>query len=265
MRACFVIAVALVCTIISVSADNTLPPVIIGSPSRIELSCTDLLKSMAWWSRFGFAPQSRQGDKIDSAITLTDGQLIITLVKTSQPSPVLIFRCANTNRLKEQLDSLTVRTNMELEGPAYCELRFRSPNSVFLAVRVSTIETHMQITGDLNPICGKLTELSTAADHIAVEQQWWADLGFVASRRDSVPYKFVNMTDGHIEIGIHEDRDITGLAFTYFMPDMEQRIDRLKKSGLVPVDEFPTNDGRIGNAIFSSPDGQQVYLFEGTK
>jgi len=220
---------------------------------------------MAWWARFGFLPMSRPGDKADSAITLTDGQLVLTLVKISQPSPVLVYRCGSTKRLKEQLDSLTILSNFEVEGPTYRELRFRSPNGVYISARVGTIETAIKITGNLNQICGKLTELSTGAEKLKNEQQWWSDLGFVASRGDSVPYRFVNMSDGHIEIGIHEGRDITGLAFTYFMPDMEQRIDRLKKSGLVPVDEIPTNDGRIGNAIFSSPDGQQVYLFEGTK
>ncbi|MBK7032677.1 MAG: hypothetical protein IPH49_05325 [Ignavibacteria bacterium] len=71
------------------------------------------------------------------------------------------------------------------------------------------------------------------------------------------------MGDERIEIGIHEERDIASVAFTYFMPDMEQRIARIKQLGLTPIEEIPTPDNRIGNAIFQSPDGQLLYLFDG--
>ena len=49
------------------------------------------------------------------------------------------------------------------------------------------------------------------------------------------------------------------------MPDMEQRIERLKNAGMKPIEEIPSADKRIANAIFQSPDGQLVFLFETPK
>lgn len=265
IRSLLIIAVAAIglTSPLSAQTSSMMPKAIIGSHTRVIVSVKDLLQSMAWWTKFGFSPLSRPEDKIDSAITLSDGQVIITLVKTNQPSPVIVYRCDNIKRLKAQLDSLTILTTFDLEGPSYKELRLRSPNSVYLAVRPSTMEDDFKATGALNPVCGNLTEYSTSATKLRDEQSWWADLGFAPVRGDSVPYPYVNMGDERIEIGIHEDRDIASLALTYFMPDMEQRIARIKQLGLTPIEEIPTADNRIGNAIFQSPDGQLVYLFDG--
>lgn len=256
------------CAIGKAQSDTATPPAslsILGTPSRIVLSCKDLLKSMAWWTRMGFSPMSRSGEKPDSAITLTDGQIVITLDKTSQPSPVLVFRTKNIKRVKELIDSLAFRYMFDVEGPSYSELRLRSPNDVFFSVRTLASEGELRGSGVANPVCGNLTEIASGTIQLNVDRQWFLDLGFKVIRTDSVPYSFVNLGDGRINIGLHFQRDIPSAALTYFSPDMDQRIDRLKKSGIVPIDEMPTEDGRIGNAIFESPDGQLVYLFEGTK
>ncbi len=238
---------------------------IIGAHTRVLISTKDLLNSMAWWTRMGFSPQPIASEKSDSAITLSDGQVVITLVKTSMPSPVIVYRSANIKRCKEQLDSLAMSTTYDIEGPSFGEIRLRSPNNVYVAVRPAGIEPVLKATGAMNPVCGDLTEYSTAAVRLAPEVAWWKDLGFTAVKVDSTVYPFVNMGDGSIEIGIHENKDIPSLALTYFMPDMEQRIDRLKKSGMNPIEEIPTADDRVANAIFRSPEGQLVYLFETPK
>ncbi|MCX6141175.1 MAG: hypothetical protein NTX15_10180 [Candidatus Kapabacteria bacterium] len=251
--------------LLSAQTSTQTPKTLIGTPTRVVLSTKNMLQSMAWWTKMGFSPVSRPTDKIDSAITLFDGQVVITLVKTSQPSPVLVYRCENIKSLKAKLDSLTIASTYDVEGPSFSELRLRSPNNVYLALRPETLEEDYKKVIALNPMCGKLTEFSAAASKVKPERQYWEDLGFVVVRGDSIPYEFVNMGDGHIEIGIHLDRDIVSTAFTYFMPDMEKRIENLRTSGIFPVEEIPTADNRKANAIYESPDGQLVFLFEGTK
>lgn len=241
------------------------PNALIGKPTRVVLSTKNMLQAMAWWTRMGFAPMSRPTDKIDSAITMFDGQVVITLVKTSQPSPVLVYRCENIKDLKKTLDSLTIASTFDVEGPSFGELRLRSPNKVHLAIRPETLEEDFATTSALNVVCGKLSEFSTSATKIKTEQDYWTDLGFVLVRADTVPYEFVNMGDGRIEIGIHLNLEIASTAFTYFMPDMERRIENLRTNGIFPVEEIPTADNRKANAIYESPDGQLVFLFEGKK
>lgn len=248
-----------------VQAQSPLSSVDLYTASRVELTSRDLLESLTWWARLGFSPIRRPGDRVDSALTLSDGQIVITLVKRSQPSPTLIFRTENIDAMKRDLEVLGFRRDIETEDTTIREIRLRSPNNVFVSIRDKNIETEIRPTAELNPVCGKLTELSTAAEVLDVEQSWWSKLGFTVARGDAKPYPFVNMTSGFTEIGIHEARNIPSLTLTYFMPDMLQRIARLTNQGLEPSEVLPGLDSQVRNAVYVSPDGQVVYLFEGKR
>ncbi|MBU3699255.1 MAG: VOC family protein [Candidatus Kapabacteria bacterium] len=247
------------------SAQTTGGTIDLASATRIELASRDLLESLTWWARLGFAPIRRPGDRVDSALTLSDGQLVITLVRKSQPSPMIIFRVDDLESTKRILVAQGFRIEVETENGATREIRLRSPSSVFVTIRDRRIETDVRTTAELNPICGKLTELSTSIDTLSKEQTWWTKLGLRVARADDKPYSFVNMTSGFTEIGIHEARDIPSLAFTYFMPDMLNRINRLREQGLEAAELIPGPDSLPRNAIYVSPDGQLVYMFEGKR
>lgn len=246
-------------------SQGTVSKVELNSAVRLELASRDLLESLTWWARFGFTPIRRPGDRVDSALTLTDGQVVITLVKKSQPSPALIFRSEDLEKVKQDLDALGFRSDVDTQDKVIREIRLRSPNSVFVTIRNKRVEPEIRPTTEMNPVCGKLTELSTAAVVLGDEKDWWTKLGFTVARGDKTPYPFVNMTSGFTELGIHEGRAISSLALTYFMPDMASRIARLKNQGLEPNDTAPGPDDVLRNAIFVSPDGQLLYLFEGKR
>lgn len=246
-------------------AQRPITTVTIGSASRIELASRDLLESLTWWARFGFDPIRRPGDRVDSALTLTDGQVVITLVKKSQPSPTLIFRADDLESMRRDLLALGFRIDADTRDSVLREIRLRSPSDVFLAIRSKREEAEIRSTAEVNPICGKLTELATSTDSLAVEKRWWTKLGFVVARGDTLPYPFVNMTSGFTEVGLHEGRNIPSLALTYFMPDMAQRINRLRGQGLDPAEVVPGPDATIRNAVYVSPDGQLLYMFEGKR
>lgn len=259
------ITVILLCSSISAFGQTTGAKVDLYSAVRLELTSRDLLESLTWWARLGFSPIRRPGDRVDSALTLTDGQIVITLVRRSQPSPALIFSTDDLEGTKRTLDALGYRTDAATQDSVLREIRLRSPNNVFSTIRPKKVETEVRTTTELNPVCGKLTELSTAAEVLDVEKQWWAKLGFTVARGDTVPYPFVNMTSGFTELGIHQGRDVPSLTLTYFMPDMAQRINRLRNQGIEPAEVVPGIDSQIRNAVYVSPDGQVVYLFEGKR
>lgn len=48
---------------------------------------------------------------------------------------------------------------------------------------------------------------------------------------------------------------------SYFEPDMEARITRLKERGVEFVEELPDERGAVTCAIAVSPDGGQFFLF----
>ncbi|MCO6465903.1 MAG: hypothetical protein J5I53_04725 [Bradyrhizobiaceae bacterium] len=240
---------------------------VLGDPTRIVLSCKNVIQSMAWWSRLGFTPTPGNTARPDSAITLADGQVVITLVKDNLPSPILMFASNDVRMLKDSLDSLRILTTYDVMGPTLGELRLRSPSGVHMAVRPSTMEPRIPTSGDSNIVCGKLTEISVdVADFpLSKEQRFWEVLDFSVERSGVKPYPFAVVTDGYVHIGLHEMRDIPSVAFTYFASNMVERIDRLKKSGITFVDEYKNAEGAVEHVYIESPDGQLVMLFTGNQ
>lgn len=239
---------------------------ILGQPTRLVLSCTDVIQSMAWWSRIGFTPTPGNTSRPDSAITMSDGQLVITLVKDFLPSPILMFASRNIRMLKDSLDSLRVPVLYDVHGPTLGELRLKSPSNVHIAVRPSDSEKRVPVSGDSNIACGKFTEVSVSVADFPIkkEKMYWEMLDFSIRKSGDTPYKYAIITDGYVNVGLHELRDIPSVAITYFAPDMKARLDRLKKAGITFSDEYKDADGVVEHAYLLSPDGQLVMLFNGT-
>jgi hypothetical protein len=234
---------------------------LLGTPSRLQLSVSDLMTSMVWYARLGFSPVNVPDARPDSLMYLTDGQVVVSLVKQKVPSPVIIFRAPNLKAIKDTLDKMGVACIAELRGPGYGELRITSPSGIYISVRPETDEPSITRTGQDNAFCGRLGEWSIGVPSLTAERQWWADLGFKQVDGDSVPYPFAIMSDGAAKIGLHQGLDITTLAITYFSKDAADRIDRLRKSGM----EFDTalipESASASNAALRSADGQLVFVF----
>lgn len=234
---------------------------LLGTPSRLQLSVTDIMSSVVWYARLGFSPVSAANARPDSLMFLTDGQVVLSLVKTKVPSPVIIFRAANLKAIKDTLDKMGVPCLTELRGPSYGELRITSPSGIYISVRPETDEPSVTRTGQDNPFCGKLGEWSIGVPSLPRERQWWADLGFTQVDGDSVPYPFGIMTDGVARIGLHQGLDIPTLAVTYFSKDAAERIDRLQKSGMEFDTQLIPEGAAKDNAALRSSDGQYIFVF----
>ncbi len=241
-------------------------PTLLGSSSRIELACQDVITSLAWWTRMGFLPVPQANERPDSMITVSDGQVVLTLTKRSQPSPTLVFQHPDLRALKDTLEALGSRLGVTVDGPSISELRLASPNGVHMAVRSTTREPWRPHLADSNQLCGKLTELSigTSGD-MTDELIFWERLGFTVKREGRAPYHFALLTDGTFTIGVHDQRDIPSLSLTYFAQNMADRLDILRASGVVLTQESITAEGRTGSSIATSPDGQRVMLFSGNQ
>ncbi len=249
---------------VQVNAADTVKSSLLGTYTRVVLSCKNVVQSMSWWTRIGFSPTADGMDRPDSAITMTDGQIGITLVKDVLPSPIIMFAHPNMRMLKDSLDSLRINTTFDVKGPTIGEIRLVSPNGVHLAVRPEPGEQVVPVSGDSNRICGKLAELSIGTGYIKTEQSFWERLDFTIQKSGMIPYAFTNMWDGKFIIGLHEEREIPTVAFSYFAADMKDRIELLRKSGITFYDELKDDAGVTEHAYLLSPDGQLVMLFSGT-
>lgn len=235
---------------------------VLGAPTRLVLSCKDVISSLTWWTRLGFLPAGAPG-RPDSAITLTDGQMVITLTKESLPTPIVMFSSPNIKQLKDSLDALGISTTYDVQGPTYSEVRLVSPNGIHIAVRPQAAEPFLPVSGDSNRLCGKLTELSIGTGFLKRERTFWETLEYTVKRDGREPYPYALMTDGIITIGLHENRDIPTLSMTYFASNMAERLKNIQAAGIEMSDAELTENAKQGSAVLTSPDGQRVMLFQG--
>lgn len=246
-------------------AEATAGTSLLGTPTRLVMSCKDVITSLTWWSRLGFLPVEGKEGKLDSAVTLTDGQLNITLTSQSLPSPIIMFRTENIKALKDTLDVLEIETTNDVDGPSFGELRLLSPNGIHIAVRATGRESLLPVSGDSNRLCGKNTELSIGTGFLKRETTYWETLGFAFKRQSREPYPFALMTDTEVTIGMHENRDITVLTLTYFAENMSERIKNIKAAGIQLDDQALKEEAKVNSAMLTSPDGQRVFLFTGNQ
>lgn len=236
---------------------------VLGVQTRLIIPVIDLLSSVTWYSRLGWSPTNEAGARTDSTVTMTDGQVRAMITTSRLPATIITFATKNIIAVKDTLDSLRIAQNVDMKGPTYGEIRIKSPNGIYVMVRTSVDEPEIVPENKENPICGFNTEFSIGVVSLKSEVQWWESLGFTQVKGGMLPYPFAVMSDGRIRIGLHEDKDIPSLAITYYAKDMEQRIDRLKKTGITIDEEIPTPDNRLGNIILRSMDGQLIFMFEG--
>ncbi|MGB9179303.1 MAG: hypothetical protein WCB68_08650 [Pyrinomonadaceae bacterium] len=113
--------------------------------------------------------------------------------------------------------------------------------------------------------CGRFYEASIEAESIDASIAFWSALGFGITYREPPTARWATLSDGNIRLGIYEKgtcpHRFKNPSFTYFEPDMAERIARLKSEGFEFVEEMRNAEGVVDNAIAEAPDGQYFFLF----
>ena len=263
--------IALVAAIIIISGTGTAPAVAmtgtskLGTPSHVQLTVKDLITSMAWYAKIGFSPITGPVNRPDSILYMSDGQLVLALVKGDAPSPLLVLRSSNLRALRDSLDELEISSGFKLRGPTYSELQVASPSGILMSIRLATEEDSIAFSQAVNPICGPLAELSIATMSLPNERTFWELVGWKQVDANDTPYPFAVMSDGRMKIGIHQGLDLPGIAITYFSADAAQRVERLKSMGMTFEPDMVSDAMKNENAVLKSPDGQLVFVFKDPK
>jgi hypothetical protein len=237
----------------------------LGAPSHVQLTVSDLIASMAWYAKIGFSPITGPETRPDSILYLSDGQIVLSLVKGSAPSPLLVFRADNLRALRDSLDELEIASGFTLRGPTYAELQLTSPSGVPISVRLATEQDSIEMKSTPNPVCGPIGELSISTPSMPNERTFWELLGWQQVDANDIPYPFTVMSDGKVKIGIHQGLDLPGLAITYFSSDAEERVQRLSAMGMTFEPDMVSEATKHENAVLKSPDGQLVFVFKDPK
>ena len=260
-------SVAMLCmfTCYSWAAGRQENEALLGSPSHVQLTVSDIITSLAWYAKLGFTPVKGPVHRPDSIVYLSDGQVVLALVTGNAPSPMLVMRASNLRALRDSLDQLEIASGHTLRGPTFSELQVTSPAGLYMSIRLASDEDSIAFTRAVNPTCGHLGELSIATPSLPSERTFWEQLGWKQVDGGDTPYPFAIMSDGTMKIGIHQGLDLPSAVLTYFSNDAADRIARLKGMGLRIEHDIVDGSQARENAALKSPDGQLVFVFKDPK
>ena len=112
-----------------------------------------------------------------------------------------------------------------------------------------------------NPKCGVFGEFAHPVRVLIKSVDFWTQMGYKALSINEKPYPWAIVSDGLNTLGLHQSKDFTFPAITYFAPDMEARIARLKEAGVKNIISFQPGATTIKNGIIKTPEGQHIFLF----
>jgi hypothetical protein len=109
---------------------------------------------------------------------------------------------------------------------------------------------------------GRFLELSLRAPRILESWQFYQRLGFTSAPvGETWPHRYSVVTDGRLALGLHDDGGFSAPLLSYVLPDLAQRLRSLEALG-IEFDHRQLGDDTFNEAVFTTPDGQQVRLLE---
>jgi catechol 2,3-dioxygenase-like lactoylglutathione lyase family enzyme len=131
--------------------------------------------------------------------------------------------------------------------------------TVLLAIALSCTQQNQAISDRSNAFLGNRVQISVSVSNVEAAAEFYRNLGFKKmSGRASGDYPWELMTDGTIELMLSQNKFVSP-ALTYFAPDMEKRLQRLRHNGIEPNDVI-TREGKFSSAILITPNGLGMTL-----
>lgn len=237
----------------------------LGSSARIAVSTKDIAASSTFYKKMGFSPVGDQTPHITtdmSFLRLTDGQIILTLLKEDFPSPVLAYFAEDLTEIGSHVKQHVPDAKLinDEEGKLR-EIVIDAPEGVTIDIHRDTKNYALKASGEVNPKCGKFGEFAISVKDHDNALAFWKPLGFdkVSSHKEPRPWSILQ--DDNIVVGLHQGEEFQSVLLTYFAPDGPAKIKALRDEGIVPVTEFPAPDGIVSNVIYRAPEGTTLAIF----
>ena len=109
---------------------------------------------------------------------------------------------------------------------------------------------------------GRFLELSLPAPRILESWQFYQRLGFTtAIVGETWSHRYSVVTDGRLVLGLHDEGSVTAPLLSYVLPDLARQLPAIEAMGIA-FDRRQIGDDTFNEAVFTTPDGQQVRLLE---
>ncbi|HUO78656.1 MAG TPA: hypothetical protein VMU00_00800 [Steroidobacteraceae bacterium] len=109
---------------------------------------------------------------------------------------------------------------------------------------------------------GRFLEVSLPAPRILDSWQFYQRLGFTAAIvGETWSHRYSVVTDGRLAIGLHDEGAVTVPQLCYVLPELARELKAVEALG-IEFDSRQLAEDTFNEAVFTTPDGQQVRLLE---
>ena len=244
----------------------------LGEVASIYVTSPDLDSSVVLYETIGFPKISSNVMPVPWAL-VSDGSLLIMLRKDSVKYVGLTYYITNIENTVAQLEKNGIEF---IQKPKVDDLikryYFKSPDglNIMLASNVGLFKQPTGITMlNMNPIalqsedkypnkeCGAFGEFCHPVTDLNTSIGYWKKLGFEVKSQMTQPYPWAILSDGLMLIGLHETKNFSYPAVTYFGLNTEKRVQDLKGKGVTGFTE------RMGkhNVVLKTWEGLHFFLF----
>lgn len=232
----------------------------------ISLRVNDLESSYDFYTKLGWSKLEDKSN--DDYIVLYDGSSLIAL-NSKQDKKVKYVYHLTDELFQKYFDSIQPVDFLD----DYFEATF--PDSLTIEFINSELEfpctQNMQVvleTGDFmnipmhNKVLGCYAELAMNYDKVEEAIEITERLGFKNNGLQTMPYKWVAMSDGLSLLSYHNTNEWSGMNITYFGKNNDDKAEMLKENGIDM--EAVEMGGQVlpGNYILEDPDGNKIFMFQ---
>ena len=235
----------------------------LGTFSQISISVQNLEVSLPFYETLGFEILDKNLIPNPWAL-ITDGIVYILLYQFEFPSPALNYFAPDMKERAEyfQQHHIPLSHSENVENNITQEMLY-APDGVGILLIYFDMQMELPQQPKSTAHCGTFGELSIVTQDIRTSLAFWTQFDYQILNSEEKPYPWAVLSDGCITIGLHQTTDFEKNSLTYFSHNSAERIEYLKKEGIIFTDEIKEKSGRTIHATTQAPDGQMFFIFYG--
>ncbi|MGB1243630.1 MAG: hypothetical protein ACPG49_13965 [Chitinophagales bacterium] len=200
---------------------------------------------------------------------LTDGKIHLILDEGYFGGKGILYYQDNINKalntLKSRGYSFAIQNHPNQDS---LQASFTDPNGTKIILSNHPIFKKLPTPSNTSSLkIGRLLELTITTQQMDKSLNYWKKLGFSCvfyrSWDEDTYGSRAILSDGNINIGIHQTAQIEGMKLTYFDKEMQNHILEVKKMGIPTTFEMIAIRKKVFAAVgIQSPNGTELYLFK---
>lgn len=233
----------------------------IGRFHEVSVQAPDLLGSLAFYERLGFA-QVTAGEAFSHPYAVvTDGRLAIGLHGAGlAASPLLAFVLPDLGTRLAALE----RSGIDILERRLGDDVFNEALLVAAGQSVRLLEARTHSPSPMGPAqtsrLGWFEEYALPVPDLARAQAEWERLGFVPAEEGDEPYPHIGLTSDSLNVALVAPGPLRGPALLFQEPDMPARVAKLAGEGFTFERRLPGGLDASRHALLVAPEGTQLLL-----